>query len=200
MTHEVYIGRVANRIVYIGEGRSNRHKHLNSGTSNVYEANKFHFEGGVIDVELIPCNSKESAQQLEAELLSTYNPVWNKIGTDHYEKRKTLAKTLDRFRPIEDWQCQHYSFKLLLFASKLVTKDSDFYMTEQQAREFLGIADKTKRILSDSCKVNPLHYTVSRHDVEGTRLPSGHFYITVNVSGIQSEEYQRFLERKIKRI
>lgn len=198
MTHEVYIGRVDGQIVYVGEGRINRHKHLNSGTSNVYEANQLHFQGGVVDTEVIPRNSKESAQKLESELLSAHHPIWNKIGTEHYEKRKILMRVLNRFQPTKPWRYQHYSLKLLLFASKLITKDSDFYITEQEAREYLGAEDKIQRVLSDVCKATPINFTVSRYDSDGERLPSGKFYVTVDVDGIQSEEYNQFLTRKIK--
>jgi hypothetical protein len=58
-SYEVYIGRIDGVIKYIGSGRKGRHKHLNSGVSNVYEANKAHFSGGKMVVDVSYFDTKE---------------------------------------------------------------------------------------------------------------------------------------------
>lgn len=75
---EVYIGRLDNRVVYVGEGRKGRWKHLNSGMSNVYFANKAHFEGKEIEIEIIPVDCKKAAQEMELKLILELQPLWNK--------------------------------------------------------------------------------------------------------------------------
>jgi len=80
--HEVYIGRIGNDVVYIGEGQLGRHKHLNSGRSNCYEANLHHFKGGHIDVEVMEYHSKEYAQQIEKAFIHGFKPKWNKNLTN----------------------------------------------------------------------------------------------------------------------
>lgn len=76
--YEVYVGRWGKEVVYVGSGRAGRHKHLNSGVSHIYEANKIHFEGGVFDVELVGEGlSKREALDLETQLIKKYDPRWN---------------------------------------------------------------------------------------------------------------------------
>ena len=51
--YEVYVCKNGSEVVYIGEGRFGRHKHCNSGTSHVYELNKLHFDGVVLEVDVV---------------------------------------------------------------------------------------------------------------------------------------------------
>lgn len=78
MTHEVYIARCQGHVVYIGSGRLGRNAHVNSGVSNCYELNRLHFSGNQCDVEVIPCDSKESCDVLEKELVLKYLPRGNR--------------------------------------------------------------------------------------------------------------------------
>ena len=39
--------------LYVGEGKPDRYKHITSGVSHVYEANKWHFSGKHISVSVI---------------------------------------------------------------------------------------------------------------------------------------------------
>lgn len=80
-SHEVYIGKINNEYKYIGSGKIGRHKHLNSGTSSVYQANKLHFDGGCLSVEVIYYDSKQEALAKEIELIKTYQPEWNVVYT-----------------------------------------------------------------------------------------------------------------------
>lgn len=77
MTHEVYIARLDGDVLYVGEGVKGRHQHVNSGVSNVYELNRLHFQGKVIDVEVIECNSKKEADNIETRLILNLKPLYN---------------------------------------------------------------------------------------------------------------------------
>lgn len=74
----VYVGKYVDEIVYVGKGKNDRFMHLNSGTSHVYHANKFHFEGGIVDVEIIRYFSVESEALLyESFMITELKPAWN---------------------------------------------------------------------------------------------------------------------------
>lgn len=91
--YEVYIGKLNGEYKYIGSGRKGRHKHLNSGVSNVYQANKLHFEGGGLSVEVFYYNSKEESLKKEVELITAHQPEWN---VNHTENKNLCDKW--RFR------------------------------------------------------------------------------------------------------
>lgn len=77
--HIVYIGRYAGKVMYIGEGRPERYRHLTSGVSNCYEANKHHFSGKRLQVEIVARGlTKQEARSKESELITQLNPEWNK--------------------------------------------------------------------------------------------------------------------------
>lgn len=65
--------------LYVGEGQPDRWKHIISGTSHVYEANKWHFLGRKIDVKILAKNLKKNdAVSLEKEKILELKPAWNK--------------------------------------------------------------------------------------------------------------------------
>jgi hypothetical protein len=96
-THEVYIGRVDDQVVYVGEGRKDRHMHLNSGISNVYFANKHHFRGGKVEIEVVPLMSKEEGVIKEKELIQELNPLWNLQLSSEKAIRTKLKRQLSRW-------------------------------------------------------------------------------------------------------
>ena len=49
--YEVYMCKLNDEVLYVGQGASGRHKHCNSGSSHVYELNKLHFQGKTFDVD-----------------------------------------------------------------------------------------------------------------------------------------------------
>lgn len=105
---EVYIGRIANEVVYVGQGKLDRHKHLNSGVSHVYEANMAHFTGKTVEVDLLLLPSKELAISKESELIQELQPRWNKIGNNSSGMRASLSLALrshthDGGKQSDDW-------------------------------------------------------------------------------------------------
>lgn len=96
--HVVYIGRIKDEIVYVGHGKYGRQDHLNSGVSHLYQANKAHFKGLVIDIELHSEGiSKEEAVETERKLIQELNPLWNTALTPKSELRLSLRKHLSKF-------------------------------------------------------------------------------------------------------
>lgn len=80
LEHEVYcVIDNAERIIYIGSGKINRHKHCLSGCSHVYELNRMHFAKENLYVKIIKANlSKEDSFNLEKELILKHRPHLNK--------------------------------------------------------------------------------------------------------------------------
>lgn len=78
----VYIAKdEKGNVRYIGEGKPDRYKHVNSGVSHVYELNQEHFSGRKMKVEIYNENlSKEEALSIERFLLNKYQKcgLWNK--------------------------------------------------------------------------------------------------------------------------
>ena len=74
--HIVYMAMYRDTCMYIGSGKPDRHKHINSGISHCYQANKHHFRGEVCDIE-IPYKglSKEDSLRIEKELISEIKPI-----------------------------------------------------------------------------------------------------------------------------
>ena len=94
---EVYVGRIGNTVVYVGQGKLGRHKHLTSGISHVYEANRAHFLGDRVDVTVTLVESKVTAVEKEAVLILEMLPIWNKSLVPNTGMRSTLVKTMKRY-------------------------------------------------------------------------------------------------------
>lgn len=79
--HVVYIARDSNgQVKYIGEGKSSRPEHVNSGTSHVYNLNKEHFAGKSMAVEIYSEGlTKSESLTIERLLLARYAgcDLWN---------------------------------------------------------------------------------------------------------------------------
>lgn len=79
--HLVYVAKDEDKVMkYIGEGQAGREKHVNSGTSHVYELNKKHFSGGKMDVEIYAEDlTKSESLAIEFLLLKRYAKLglWN---------------------------------------------------------------------------------------------------------------------------
>lgn len=100
---EIYIARLNKNVVYIGSGVNGRHKHVNSGTSHVYELNKLHFQGVIFDIELLGTNySKEESLNIEKELIEKYQPKYNSVYKD--KARSFCAnKQKDFYKKLSDY-------------------------------------------------------------------------------------------------
>lgn len=109
-SYEVYIGRIDGVIKYIGSGRKGRHKHLTSGVSNVYEANKAHFSGGKIVVSVSYFNTKEESLNREIELIRMHQPEWNVLFTKIPSKYFALKQDINYWKKMAlrstKWKCR----------------------------------------------------------------------------------------------
>lgn len=98
--HIVYAGYHKGTCMYVGEGVSDRWKHLISGTSHVYEANQYHFKGRVLDIVILHQGlDKASAVSIEKEEILKRSPVWNKGnfmdgGSSEYTLSSVLSSTI----------------------------------------------------------------------------------------------------------
>lgn len=85
VTHEVYVCKHNDVIVYIGKGTNGRHKHCISGCSHVFELNKIFFTEGVDSLEVVvvkELSSNQEAVELEKYLIGLYQPKFNKVFTN----------------------------------------------------------------------------------------------------------------------
>ena len=65
--------------LYVGEGKPDRYKHITSGVSHVYEANKWHFKNKFIEVKILHKGlTKSQAVEYERQEIVNLHPVWNK--------------------------------------------------------------------------------------------------------------------------
>lgn len=76
----VYAAFDANDVcLYVGEGKPDRWKHIISGTSHCYEANRWHFAGKQIKVNILAEGlTKQAAIDLEKAKIGELKPAWNK--------------------------------------------------------------------------------------------------------------------------
>ena len=80
-TYEVYVCKLDNEVLYVGQGVCGRHEHCTSGVSHVYELNRLHFIGDVVDVSVVLSGlDKETALQKESSLIKELRPTLNKVG------------------------------------------------------------------------------------------------------------------------
>lgn len=91
--HIVYTASVAGQIFYVGSGLEGRQGHIISGTSSCYEANKAHFEGLDVEVEVVKEGlTKEAALHYESFLYETLKPSWNKYAPLVVSENRGIGK------------------------------------------------------------------------------------------------------------
>ena len=93
----VYVARYDGEVMYVGEGKDGRQNHITSGTSHLYEANRYHFSGMEVSVDIVGrYSTKEEARFMEKSMIQTCKPIWNKIDTtfDAIRARKEYRATL----------------------------------------------------------------------------------------------------------
>lgn len=83
----VYIAYYKGDPMYIGQGVPDRYKHITSGVSHCYEANKHYFFIGGLDVKIFRKGlTREASIKLEDKLITKLKPQWNR-------RNRTLERT-----------------------------------------------------------------------------------------------------------
>ena len=78
-THEVYVAKAGEYVLYVGEGKIGRHKHCKGGVSHVYGLNLCHFTNTEITVEVVHLSdNKAECEKLESDLICSLKPALNK--------------------------------------------------------------------------------------------------------------------------
>ena len=152
---EVYIARYEGRVMYVGEGRKGRNQHINSGISHLYDANKYYFDGKILDVEVIPVESKKKAEQIERELIKEHKPLWNVDGTLTKNRRNTIRRIFKQ-HPSVDIDNSHYIVKILSHARNNLVKDS-----------LLLISDNGRSRNIHGCSFNDFLIRIRKNDKHG---------------------------------
>ena len=123
MTHEVYV--VLNKddeYLYIGSGKSGRHKHCLSGTSHVYELNKMHFDKEEYFVNVIATGlDKDESLRIEQEMILNLNPAFNKVGKKVEPDDVDFNNYEEVKRYLEQGKVDYHLLKLVL----LYTQESE---------------------------------------------------------------------------
>lgn len=179
MTHEVYIGRYQGDVMYIGEGLQGRHKHLNSGVSNIYEANMLHFSGERIEVEVVSVDDKCSAEELEVKLIKELNPPWNTYHTEVREKKALLRKIFRTKPPKLPVSSQHYLVGLLYYAKDHLNADNTLYVNSALHPD----------IIKPSCMRHLYHRQLSSDYLHVERTESNKIYKVTFDEEFFNEEY-----------
>ena len=79
--YEVYVCKLNDEILYVGQGKSGRHKHCNSGISHVYDLNTLHFKGIKTEVDVVYTSYKKlDVEKMEMRLIKELQPKFNKVG------------------------------------------------------------------------------------------------------------------------
>lgn len=135
--YEVYKATYAGSIVYIGSGIAGRHEHINSGTSHIYEANKIHFNGGKVLVDIIATfNTKDESLVLEKDLIQKINPAWNIQYTGGADYRRIIGMVL---KSKDDCLGKH-SLWLLYYAKTRLMNDGTFLIKTQEYLDMTGLS------------------------------------------------------------
>lgn len=83
--------------LYVGEGKPDRYKHITSGVSHVYEANKWHFKKKFIDVRILHEGlTKDQAVKLEKVEILNLHPTWNKSNC--IDRAKLVSYALEQLK------------------------------------------------------------------------------------------------------
>lgn len=129
----VYQGTVDGVIVYVGMGSIDRSDHLNSGVSHVYEANKSHFSGAVVDVTILETFSdRKDAMSYEMDIIRKEQPLWNTVGTNKLILRNSIKTACSRFKKFSSLH------GLLILASDCIGNDYKITFDSKTYLKFTG--------------------------------------------------------------
>ena len=102
--------------LYVGEGKPDRYKHITSGVSHVYEANKWHFKNKFIDVKILHSGlSKESAMNIECEEINRLKPIWNKVEASQTYSNKMKKFVTEKIKDFSKTQTSTSSVRIDLY-------------------------------------------------------------------------------------
>lgn len=131
----VYIGHLKGVCVYVGEGMHGRWEHLNSGVSHVYQANRCHFSGRKIDIEILDgVFTKTDAVDKERSLIKSLKPTWNVKDTGMVSVRKSLKKLGREFS-----HKTTHKFKFLLDVADCIQDGNIVLISNYQSRSRLSM-------------------------------------------------------------
>ena len=116
-SHIVYAAfDVKGNCLYVGEGKPDRYKHITSGVSHVYEANKWHFKNKFIDVKILHSGlSKESAMSVECEEINRLKPIWNKVEASQTYLNKMKKFVTEKIKDFSKTQTSTSSVRIDLY-------------------------------------------------------------------------------------
>ena len=104
--YEVYAAEYKGDVMYVGSGKKDRHKHLTSGTSHVYLANKHHFDNKLLAVSIIfTTDSKEESLEVEKAYIRDLKPAWNEKNTTNKNKHKKVDNKFFVEQTVDEWYC-----------------------------------------------------------------------------------------------
>ena len=87
--YEVYVCKLNDEVLYVGQGKLGRHNHCKSGCSHVYELNKLHFSGVSPTVEVVHINTqKEVVLDMEKKLIKDLKPKYNVVHMNDSRQQK----------------------------------------------------------------------------------------------------------------
>jgi len=141
----VYVVSLEGKILYIGSGVPTRHHHVTSGCSHVYELNRLHFEGKVVDVEIVKqTTSKQEALDIEKRLIVLNKPTFNTMyNSDKVSKMKNMLhdKWLCYFQIFEKSKRDRFS-KILCeavncFGINALTTGKGMYIKDLSSRKMI---------------------------------------------------------------
>lgn len=79
--YEVYVAEdLEGNVLYVGEGRFGRHRHLHSGRSSCISANEWTSMQKPFNIFVHQMESKKIARFYERQLIEELEPVWNIRG------------------------------------------------------------------------------------------------------------------------
>lgn len=134
----VYQGILDGVVVYVGMGSEDRHLHLNSGVSHLYEANRAHFSGQDIVVEVIQSGlTKEKALQLEKSLIKEKQPGWNSTYTEVARIKRSMNRSLSKYSSIEN---KSTNLKILLLSLGKVDAEYSFILENKIFMSSVGFS------------------------------------------------------------
>lgn len=149
MKYYVYKATLDSIVVYIGKGSGDRYKHLVSGISSNYDANKAHFSGQVVDLEIVEYfECEDFAYKRETELIYELAPLWNYqirgVRIDPTKPPKTYKSRGVQYMPnkrIKQWRAysRHPETRAKVHISYHMTEDEALSAVQEYEKAQLSL-------------------------------------------------------------